>query len=349
VFRTLRRLTGRNRSVGADGPIHLCAEPTAEDFDPEAYLYVNADVDAEAPATDRLSFARQHFDIHGRREGRRQLRTSLLPAVADLREAKMQWLFRRSPGSLSLLEPYTTTICDKNASMHRAKGDPRLPVPFARVSAHDYDSQLRALFDSGPTRLFLDLGAGLRSLYWPNIVYTEIAALPSTDVLCFGDKLPFDDDVFDGVVALAVLEHVPDPFAVVEELVRVVRPGCQVIVDWPFLVPVHGYPEHYFNATPQGARDAFERLPDVSSVRLAFPSFLHPAYSLRWMLDEWLHALPEERQSSFAELRVSDILAHPPEELETKPWSRLPEDRIPTIAAGTRLFATKDPKTSPES
>lgn len=42
--------------------------------------------------------------------------------------------------------------------------------------------------------------------------------------------LPFQDDVFDAVTCIEALEFVPDPFQVLEELVRVLRPGGALLV-----------------------------------------------------------------------------------------------------------------------
>jgi len=43
-------------------------------------------------------------------------------------------------------------------------------------------------------------------------------------------RLPFDDDVFDAVTCLEALEFTPDPMEVLEELVRVLRPGGVLLV-----------------------------------------------------------------------------------------------------------------------
>jgi ubiquinone/menaquinone biosynthesis C-methylase UbiE len=67
-------------------------------------------------------------------------------------------------------------------------------------------------------------------------------------------SLPFDDDTFDAVTCLEALEFTPDPRAVLEELVRVLRPGGALLVtnrigsDAKFL-PGRAFP-----------REAFEQL-----------------------------------------------------------------------------------------
>ncbi|ADB53904.1 class I SAM-dependent methyltransferase [Conexibacter woesei] len=45
--------------------------------------------------------------------------------------------------------------------------------------------------------------------------------------------LPFPDASFDGVVLKDLLEHVPDPVAVVTEVLRVLRPGGRVFASSP--------------------------------------------------------------------------------------------------------------------
>jgi methionine biosynthesis protein MetW len=47
------------------------------------------------------------------------------------------------------------------------------------------------------------------------------------------DPLPFPDAHFDGVVHLAVLEHVFDPFAVIREVHRVLRPSGEFVIAVP--------------------------------------------------------------------------------------------------------------------
>jgi len=57
------------------------------------------------------------------------------------------------------------------------------------------------------------------------------------------ERLPFEDDSFDVVVALAVLEHVVDPFHFMDEIARVCKPGGRIIVQ----VPNIAYIRHVFD------------------------------------------------------------------------------------------------------
>ena len=47
------------------------------------------------------------------------------------------------------------------------------------------------------------------------------------------ETLPFPGEYFDAVTLLAVLEHIFDPYAVIHEIHRVLRPGGLLIIDIP--------------------------------------------------------------------------------------------------------------------
>ncbi|MGN2640229.1 class I SAM-dependent methyltransferase [Nocardia takedensis] len=49
--------------------------------------------------------------------------------------------------------------------------------------------------------------------------------------------LPFDDEEFDVVIASEILEHIPHDDAAIAELVRVLRPGGQLVVTVPRWLP----------------------------------------------------------------------------------------------------------------
>ena len=66
--------------------------------------------------------------------------------------------------------------------------------------------------------------------------------------------LPFHDGSFETVVSFQVLEHVPRPAAMIEEIARVLARGGRLILTAPHMWGVHEEPEDYFRFTGFGLR-----------------------------------------------------------------------------------------------
>ncbi|HAB17573.1 MAG TPA: class I SAM-dependent methyltransferase [Verrucomicrobiota bacterium] len=69
-------------------------------------------------------------------------------------------------------------------------------------------------------------------------------------------RLPFEDGSYDHAAAFEVLEHHPEPALALRELARVIRPGGNIYLSWPFTFPLHEEPHDYFRYT----HHAVERL-----------------------------------------------------------------------------------------
>jgi SAM-dependent methyltransferase len=207
------------------------------------------------------------------------------------------------------------------------------------VSANPYDPHSLELIESFPSGLVLDCGAGKRERYLENVVNFEIADYDSTDVLGVGEVLPFKDASFDGVLSLAVLEHVRDPFRCAAEIVRVLKPGGQLICVVPFLQPLHGYPHHYYNMTHQGLRALFERGLRVER-QLVIESVL-PVWTLTWFVQSWAAGLPGRVREHFLDLPLRTFMRSA-QELVDEPYVRsLSEEKNFELASATMLLATK--------
>jgi SAM-dependent methyltransferase len=75
------------------------------------------------------------------------------------------------------------------------------------------------------------------------------------DVVYAGDRMPFEDASFDTVLSNQVLEHVPDPRALWADMVRVLRPGGNLIVTVPFSFRIHAAPHDYWRFTSYALRE----------------------------------------------------------------------------------------------
>ncbi|WP_424630131.1 class I SAM-dependent methyltransferase [Bradyrhizobium sp. SYSU BS000235] len=112
------------------------------------------------------------------------------------------------------------------------------------------------------------IGAGADALYAdPNIevVGTDVYASPNTNIVADGHFLPFRDAMFDGVWIQAVLEHVLEPQAVVEEIHRVLKPNGVVYADTPFIQQVHEQAYDFTRFTLSGHRWLFRRFEEIDS------------------------------------------------------------------------------------
>ncbi|ROU07441.1 class I SAM-dependent methyltransferase [Lysobacter enzymogenes] len=211
-------------------------------------------------------------------------------------------------------------------------------IPTDKVSSHDYDDRALALIAEHRDGLVLDCGAGLRNVYYRNVVNCEIVAYDSTDVLAAAERLPFVDGCFDAVLSLNVLEHVKDPFQAARELLRVLKPGGRLMCVAPFLQPLHGYPHHYYNMTRQGLENLFAPLDER---RVEIYGAMRPIWSLQWFLSVYHAGLPEDQAARFASMTVAELLA-PPQSLQLDPiTTALESGACSALASAHALFGRK--------
>jgi SAM-dependent methyltransferase len=218
---------------------------------------------------------------------------------------------------------------------------PQLESKIDAVSSHFYGGMINEFLKRLPDgAIALDAGAGLRKRPAPNVINVEIYDYPSTDVLAIGQSLPFKDNSFAGILSLAVLEHVDDPFQCARELVRVLKPGGRLLLMIPFLQAEHGYPSHYFNATRSGAIKLFEQL-EVESQTIHRSN--HPINTLNQILRVYQSGLDAGAREEFLNMPVRQIfsLAEQFAREEDPPLTRLPLEKQFEIAWGTTTVFSK--------
>jgi SAM-dependent methyltransferase len=136
-------------------------------------------------------------------------------------------------------------------------------------------SSLQRAAESHARGRLLDVGCGERRfepMFRPHIEsYTGVeheAVFASTDaakrenppdVLYDGKHLPFESASFDTVLNTDVLEHTPDPAALVAEMARVLKPGGTLILTAPFAFRLHEEPFDYYRFSPHGLAWLLER------------------------------------------------------------------------------------------
>ncbi len=215
-------------------------------------------------------------------------------------------------------------------------------VETANVSNNPYTPLARELIDNTVRRngWVLDCGAGARAERIENVVNVEVVDYLSTDVLAVGEALPFASESFDAVLSLAVLEHVRDPFTCARELMRVLKPGGSIVADVPFLQPVHGYPNHFFNMTRSGLSSLFDTKGEI--IACYTPAHGHPIWALQWFAGAYLRGLPADIRERFGNRTLFD-LAKPidPSDLGGPEVTELDSSTLETLACVNTVVVRK--------
>lgn len=130
--------------------------------------------------------------------------------------------------------------------------------------------------------IVLNLGSGCSRLR-EEIINIDVTAYDTVDIQASIAKLPMSDETIDGVVTVAALEHVSDPQAVVQEIVRILKPGGKLYCYIPFMQGIHASPSDYQRYTPYGLKKLFEAM-DCAKVKVT----AGPASGFVWILQEFI-------------------------------------------------------------
>jgi uncharacterized protein YbaR (Trm112 family) len=101
----------------------------------------------------------------------------------------------------------------------------------------------------------------------PNVqcIELDVSFRQRTNLIADPLALPFKDGSLDAVLLDAVLEHSVDPFAVIKEVWRVLKPDGLVYADTPFMIQVHAGAFDFMRFSHLGHRRLFRQFDEVES------------------------------------------------------------------------------------
>jgi SAM-dependent methyltransferase len=138
------------------------------------------------------------------------------------------------------------------------------------LSYQDKEILIDWLKSSKMTDVVLDIGCADR---WPEqylaknskyigLDYIETAIKrysSNVDIYADAENLPFIDQSIDTVILFDVLEHINNGEKALIDIYRVLKPGGRVLIQIPFMYPIHDAPYDYRRLTKHGIEDLANR------------------------------------------------------------------------------------------
>ena len=274
---------------------------------------------------DGVEFARLHFSIISNNYAR-------LPFATPAAIALSRRLWR---------DPLTGEDADNSSNIqilpNGAIGHKDLVFDFDNTRIGNYHHDILEIL-SRPDAVGLDIGCGLRDRAFDNLVTQDIYATPTATVVTRPeDSLPFADEVFDLIILDSVLEHVPDPIALLVGARRLLKPGGKIFGDAPFLQPLHLAPHHYYNFTPYGLEQAAVKA-NLHLEYVAAEAHQRPEFTLEWLLRRTFESIPSKDSDLLRNMRLGDFLVKLQDNKNLIPYS---ETSLTELAAGFRFHMVK--------
>lgn len=258
-----------------------------------------------------------------------------LPFATPKAVALTQSLFRPSPTNAG------TGKASQTASLGIGIGviwTTETPLPFDNTRIGNYHPDAMAAIDQ-PGVIALDIGCGIRDRVFDNLVTQDIYLTPTATLITApGEvRLPFDDETFDVIILDSVLEHVPDPVAMLQEGYRLLKPGGRILGDAPFLQPLHLVPHHYFNFTPFGLHQVAGKA-GLDLEYVAAEDHQRPEFTLEWVFRRIFETVSPAEVTRLKSMSVDSLYK---QLVQNKNSIDLPPDSVTELAAGYRFHMLK--------
>lgn len=78
-----------------------------------------------------------------------------------------------------------------------------------------------------------------------------------------GENIPFEDEVFEGIICTEVLEHVQNYQKLINEMYRVMKKDGRAIITVPWSARYHYIPYDFFRYTPSSLKIMFSQFKEV--------------------------------------------------------------------------------------
>jgi SAM-dependent methyltransferase len=156
-----------------------------------------------------------------------------------------------------------------------------LEPPSAVLKSRQTLREIESFLNPKNGTRILNLGSG-STFYGSHVINLDICRRPHVDIIGDAHRLPFLADSVDAVFCQAVLEHIPRPVIVVDEIRRVLKPSGKVYVDVPFTYPYHDVVD-FQRFTQDGLLQLFDDF-EIIDLDVSIGPATAMIYQIRWTL-----------------------------------------------------------------
>ncbi len=167
---------------------------------------------------------------------------------------------------------------------------------------YDFIDEIAALLPSQTRVLDAGAGEGRFKADFAHTCYTAVDLAvgdvawdySNLDAISDLTGLPFAANMFDAALCTQVLEHVPEPQQVIQEISRVLKPGGRLFLSAPQSWCQHQKPYDFFRYTSFGLRHLFEQAGlETESIRPMGGYFWFLSFQLQninyWLFPRGMH------------------------------------------------------------
>jgi len=129
---------------------------------------------------------------------------------------------------------------------------------LAKISRDRLDKKVSKYVSDLKTLEVGAFGSPSYGKYFTNKIGLDIRPGPGVDVVGSVYELPFNDNEFDNVLLMVVIEHLEEPQKAILEIKRVLKPGGKILVSVPFMFPMHDTPNDFWRFTKYGLMYLFK-------------------------------------------------------------------------------------------
>jgi len=136
--------------------------------------------------------------------------------------------------------------------------------------------------------LVLDIGCGKKPYYHElikgKLICCDISKSKTTNLICDSHNIPLKKEKFDKVLCINAFYYFSNPFIAIKEVHRILKKDGKLIMQMPFIYPIHDAPVDKYRFTEYGIRNLLKHGFRVEKIKAVGGIFNLPSVILHSLI-----------------------------------------------------------------